>query len=64
MSIIIKERRQNGMVSFCVGRKGNERENEEENVNSYWMTYGKEKVMEFERGSPRSPVPVAAWSKA
>jgi hypothetical protein len=44
------------MVSFCVGRKENERENEEEKVNSYWMTYGKEKVMEFERGGSGSPV--------
>jgi len=52
------------MVSFFVGRKENEQENEEENVNNYWMTYGKEKVMEFERGSSKLPVPAAALSKA
>jgi hypothetical protein len=55
--------RQNGFVLFYVGRKENERENEEENVNSYWMTYGNGKVMEFEGESSRWPVSVAARSK-
>ena len=64
ISVIINERRQNEMVSFCVGKKENKQENEEENVNSYWMTCGNEKLMEFERGSSKSPVPVAALSKA
>jgi hypothetical protein len=31
------------------------REDKEEDVNSYWMTVGKDKILEYDRGSSRLP---------
>jgi hypothetical protein len=35
--------------------EGQKRREEEEDVSSHWMNYRKEKVLEIERGSTRSP---------
>jgi hypothetical protein len=40
------------------------REDEEEDVSSYWMTLRKENILEIERGSTRShPVENSLWKR-